>query len=652
MPRLVVLRGEGKGAVYEIDGNVSIGRSSSNPVQITDTHISRLHARIVKKGDRYFLKDTGSRNGVLVNGEPVTEQPLEVGDQIQIGSTVIVFDPEFEMKSLEEGQGGIILLDNDDSSGPMIATPVPPEPTRGREEAPTSVEPPTSKLAMPGAGSNELDVTLRRLKAVYEVTAVASSTLDETQLLGRLLDVVMEIFEAERGAIIFCSEDGGDVTPAAVRRRRPDLPDPTISKTILQQVLKGRCGVLSGDASVDPRFDASRSLRLDNVRSVMCAPLQSKDRVVGALYLDTVGYLRGFGQEDLSLLVNISRQAGIAIENARLYTRTREEVGQLRRKIAEDMAIVGDSPEVEAVRERIRKVASTNSTVLITGETGTGKELVAHAIHQESLRRNKPFVPVDCTAISEHLLESELFGHEKGAFTGADRTKPGKFELANGGTLFLDEIGDMDMSTQQKLLRVLEERSFTRVGGVRLISVDVRIIAATNRNLEEAIHDGKFREDLYYRLAVVPISIPALAERKSDIPGLAQHYLRKFCREVGKPQMELSSEASKLLAAYAWPGNIRELRNLMERVVVLCDKARIEPEDLPGNLRGAEISQEASTLVDQDLPLAEILRQVEKRCILRAMERAKGKKIEVARLLQISRPTLDKKLKEYDLGAD
>ncbi len=645
MPKLVVLRGEGMGAVYEIDGNVSIGRSSGNPVQIADTHISRLHARIVKKGDRYFLKDTGSRNGVLVNGEAVSEKELVAGDQIQIGSTLIAFAPEFELKALSEGQGGIIIVDNDESAGPMIAAPVPVEPPRGREEAPTQVEPPS-------AGSNELDVTLRRLKAVYEVTSVASSTLDEAQLLGRLLDVVIEIFDAERGAIIFCSEDGGDVTPAVVRRKQPELPDPSISKTILQQVLKGRCGVLSGDASVDPRFDASRSLRLDNVRSVMCAPLQSKERVIGAIYLDTVGYLRGFGQEDLSLLVNISRQAGIAIENARMYTRTREEVSQLRRKIAEDMAIVGESPEIHSVTERIRKVAVANSTVLIMGETGTGKELVAHAIHQESHRRNKPFVPVDCTAISEHLLESELFGHEKGAFTGADRAKPGKFELANGGTLFLDEIGDMAMSTQQKLLRVLEERTFTRVGGVRLISVDVRIIAATNRNLEEDVHDGKFREDLFYRLAVVPITLPALAERKSDVPVLASHYLQKFCREVGKPPMELSSEAMKLLSAYGWPGNVRELRNLMERVVVLCDKSRIEPEDLPGNLRGAEISQEASALVDQDLPLADILRQVEKRCILRAMERAKGKKIEVARLLQISRPTLDKKLKEYGLAAE
>jgi DNA-binding NtrC family response regulator len=210
----------------------------------------------------------------------------------------------------------------------------------------------------------------------------------------------------------------------------------------------------------------------------------------------------------------------------------------------------------------------------------------------------------------------------------------------------------MAMSTQQKLLRVLEERTFTRVGGVRLISVDVRIIAATNRTLEEDVHEGKFREDLFYRLAVVPITLPALAERKSDVPILARHYLQKFCREVGKPSMDLSVEAMKLLSAYGWPGNVRELRNLMERVVVLCDKPQIDAEDLPGNLRGAEISQEASTLVDQDLPLAEILHQVEKRCILRAMERAKGKKIEVARLLQISRPTLDKKLKEYGLAAE
>ncbi len=639
MPRLVVIEGPPKGSVFEITGNTTLGRSSQNPVHLEGTQISRVHARIVKKGDLYFLKDAGSRNGVIVNGKRITEHPLAPQDQIRIGAVLMVYEPDFEVRSGEATEGRVILLpDEEEEAGTTCILPAPTETDDSgvlRPEAPTD--------------ETDLHSANKRLNALYEVTAVTSSTLEEPKLLEKLLNVVLGIFDADLGAVIFCEETGKDIFPGAIRTRSGETADVSISRTVLRFVLRERKGIISADAAGDSRFGGSRSIAMEHVKSVMCAPLIAKERLLGAIYVDTRGVMKSYEEEDLRLLHNVCRQASVAIENARLYPRTREEVSQLRKKIEDEITIVGESPKIKEVLARIRKVGATSSTVLVTGETGTGKELVAHAIYYASTRRNKAFVPVDCTAISETLLESELFGHEKGAFTGADKMKLGKFEIANGGTIFFDEIGDMNGAIQQKLLRVLEERAFTRVGGVRLIHVDVRVIAATNRDLEEAVRKNQFREDLYYRLAVVPIQLPALRERPTDVKVLVDHYLAKFCSEMGKPVPEITPAATKLLLEYAWPGNVRELRNVIERAVVLAEGTAIDVDALSPRLRSAQINVQANSLIEQDLPLAEIIKQVEKSCIKRALERARGKKIEAARILGISRPTLDKKLGEYGL---
>jgi len=337
-------------------------------------------------------------------------------------------------------------------------------------------------------------------------------------------------------------------------------------------------------------------------------------------------------------------------ERAELQRMTEENV-YLRDELAVHFnfgEIVGGSEPMQKIYRVIEKVAPTDSSVLIYGESGTGKELVARAIHKASQRRNKAFIRVNCGALAENLLESELFGHEKGAFTGALRRKRGRFELAHEGTIFLDEIGDISPAMQLKLLRVVQEKEFERVGSEETFTADVRIIAATNKNLKQAVNTGHFREDLYYRLHILPIYLPPLRERKTDIPELVQHFLRHIGEEIRRPHLEISEAALKTLVDYNWPGNVRELENVLERAAVLCDEKLIGPSDLPLLVedRGAlNLSQFAADSLD----LNRTLEAVEKKLIERALELSKGIKTETARLLNIKTSALYYKLEKYHL---
>ncbi len=317
--------------------------------------------------------------------------------------------------------------------------------------------------------------------------------------------------------------------------------------------------------------------------------------------------------------------------------------------------IVGSSKAMQEVFGLVEKVADTDSTVLITGESGTGKELIAHAIHYASDRKDGPFIPVNCAAIPEELLESELFGHEKGAFTHAIKTRIGRFELANKGTIFLDEIGEMSPSLQVKLLRVLQERKFERVGGVKTISVDIRVVSATNQDLEIAVKEGRFREDLFYRLNVIPIHVPPLRERRSDIPLLAKHFLKKYCSGKKRCVEGITDEALDILTRYDWPGNVRELENIMERMVILANGKMITKDDLPyqilektGGVPGQAIPSDLE-FPEDGLSLSQAVSELEKRLILKALERTGGVKNRAAKLLKMNRTTLIEKMKKLGL---
>jgi transcriptional regulator with GAF, ATPase, and Fis domain len=330
--------------------------------------------------------------------------------------------------------------------------------------------------------------------------------------------------------------------------------------------------------------------------------------------------------------------------------------------------MVGQSPCLDEVFRVLGKVAPTDSTVLVTGESGTGKELLVRALHANSRRAGKPFVPVNCGAIPRELLESELFGHEKGAFTSAIRTRQGRFELAEGGTIFLDEIGEMDLSLQVKILRALQEKEFERVGGGKTLKADVRIVAATNRDLEAEVQAGRFREDLYYRLNVIPLHLPPLRERGDDVLLLAEHFLRRFCRQKGRTPLTFSAEARGLVLSYPWPGNVRELENFMERLSILCEHEVIGAVDLPRKILDTAglappVAPSAcaatgfrwprlSDLAERAMGLKEFLDTMEEKLLVEALERAGGVKNQAAELLGIKRTTLIEKLKKRNMAGE
>lgn len=330
--------------------------------------------------------------------------------------------------------------------------------------------------------------------------------------------------------------------------------------------------------------------------------------------------------------------------------------------------IIGDSPALAEVFKVLEKVAPTDSTVLVTGESGTGKELLVRALHHNSSRRGNAFVPINCGAIPKELLESELFGHEKGAFTHAVRSRPGRFELADGGTIFLDEIGEMDLSLQVKILRALQEKEIERVGGTTIKKVDVRVVAATNRDLEDEVRAGRFREDLFYRLNVIPLHLPPLRERGNDILLLAEHFLKAHCKDKCRKGLNLSEKAKEMFLTYSWPGNVRELENFMERLSILCDACEVQPEDLPAKIfedigetplkRVEEVVPmrpagfewpSLKDMRDKDLKLKEFLEAIEGRLLAEALEQADGVKNKAAELVGIKRTTLIEKLKKRGL---
>jgi len=649
MPRMVVLRGAGGGRVFEILDRATIGRLPCNDIQLAGDKVSRRHAEIVREGGRYFISDVGSRNGVLVNGRMTGRAELSSGDRIEIGDAVLLFElDEAHDYPTQQIEG---------NAEPGRHSPV--EPALFSEDSTASAEKFARSVDVDGEHEDPASVlerlreANRKLKALHDVSDVLYETFDPHEMMHKLLDVVLDIFRADRAVILLYDEPGEKMRPAAARNRRKTSVRLAVSQTVVDYVAGEMRSVVSADALSDPRFDPSESIALQRINSVMCVPLPAKGRSLGVLYVDSRSGAQRFDKDQMRLLTIIARQASSAIANARSFANLRQEREELRRQVNEKYTIVGESEPLRRVLEDVRRVAGCDTTVLICGETGVGKELIARAVHDASPRADGPFVIVNCASVPETLLESELFGHEKGSFTGAEQRKLGKFEVANRGTLFLDEVGEISLGIQTKLLRAVEQKVFDRVGGTKPVSVDVRIVAATNRDLEEMVRQGKFREDLYYRLAVVPIHVPPLRERRSDIPRLAEHFLAVLAREIGRRQPEIGQEALDLMIAYDWPGNIRELKNAMERAILLDRTGTIEPDDLPptlvagGPARAALLNAETGEMPATLLPLANAIAAVERRAIRDALQLANGVKSKAAEMLGISRPTLDKKLKQY-----
>ncbi|MBI4436538.1 MAG: sigma-54-dependent Fis family transcriptional regulator [Candidatus Omnitrophica bacterium] len=487
----------------------------------------------------------------------------------------------------------------------------------------------------------------QKLLILYGVMNSLGSYLDLDKLLEELMSVLFGLVPADHGFIFLLDEPSTHASLVLKRSRYPKdgKIDQFVSHTVLGHVLKHQKPVLSMDATQDERFTGSQSIQMGPIRSILCVPLINKKSILGAVQLESALSHGAFTKEDLMLVGAIANQAAIAIENARLHTRLQRENQSLRQTLGKSEQFVGKSSAVREILGLTERLSSTDSTVLIRGESGTGKEIIARLLHYAGSRKNRPFVSLNCANLSETLLESELFGHEKGAFTDARERKIGRFEQAEDGTIFLDEIGEMASNTQAKLLRVLQEREFQRVGGNQTIHTKARIVASTNKNLEEAIQKGTFREDLYYRLKVIELRLPALRERREDIPLLLDFFIRQFAQELGRPLPKISAEALGLLLSYNWPGNVRELKNSVERAMVLATGNEIDPAHLP-----IDLLRPTNTVSSTEGPASSVsLDGIEREHILKTLESCGWNKKRTASLLGISRPRLDRKIETFQL---
>ncbi|HSS00236.1 MAG TPA: sigma 54-interacting transcriptional regulator [Kofleriaceae bacterium] len=485
---------------------------------------------------------------------------------------------------------------------------------------------------------------------LYEFSERLIHQRDLSELLDALMDAVIEITNADKGFLVLLEGDTIDVKVAR-NLNRENIADAVsqLSDSIIAKVVRSRKPVIVSDAMRDDEFSAAKSVMQLKVSSVICVPLLDRGRLLGLIYVGNDSIRDLFQADTLRILTVFSSQASLIVANALLLNELRVDNKRLNDRLEQYRfgEIVGTSPPMQQVFRKVEKIAATDISVLITGETGTGKELIAREIHNRSPRTGKPFITINCGAIPENLLESELFGHVKGAFTGAVANKQGKFQAADGGTLFLDEIGEMPIELQVKILRALQERIVYRVGDTRPESCDIRILAATNRDLEKEIANGRFREDLYYRLNVVNVELPPLRQRGDDVLVIARYLLSRYSREYDVKVKGLSPNAAVAIRKHAWPGNIRELENRIKKAIVLCESSVIGPDDL--GLTG--------DVLPQILTLAEAKDKFQRDYINEVLALNNGNRTKTARDLGVDPRTVFRHLEKEsddpsDVGAD
>jgi Nif-specific regulatory protein len=619
-PRLTAIAGRLKGAVFSIEEfPVVIGRETAATLCLADASVSRRHTQIDKENDQFVIMDLESLNGTFINDVPIKRRTLQHGDRVRIGDSQFLF-----------------LLHDSDTAATSTQIQF--------DDAAPAVSGSTLQIKF----NDALYLMARDLSALMKISTTVNAIRGVEELRKTLIELLFEVVPAERGAILLTSEHANDeelefASVFALHRQRGADQSIKISRTITKAVLQKRESILVANQQAAQSL-ASESLVRDKPHSILCVPLIMLERPLGVIYLDTREPDVEFDKDHLQLVTAIAAISAVAIENARHIEWLVSENQRLIADFDIEHNLVGESEAVREVLHFISKVAPTDSTVLLFGESGTGKELAARAIHQNSKRASKPFMAVNCAALAESLLESELFGHEKGSFTGALAQKKGRLEVAEGGTVFLDEIGELSPALQVKLLRVLQEREFERVGGTKAIKLDIRVITATNRNLEEAVSQGTFRQDLYYRLNVVSLEMPPLRKRPEDIPLLANYFAAKYGKKCNRRVLGISPQAQTRLVGYDWPGNVRELENAIERAVVLGTTERILPEDLP-----EAILESASIVSEPATKYHEAVTQTKKQMILSAMAQANGSFTEAAKSLGLHPNYLHRLIRNLNL---
>jgi transcriptional regulator with GAF, ATPase, and Fis domain len=626
-PRLTVLSGPLRKSEFPVGEGLSIGRNSSCSICLEDTTVSPVHCRISCDNERFLLADMDSDSGTFVNGIPVKQRVLAPGDQIAIGSSVFAFEVERPPAPVRSA----VQLDGNPATGTQVQ--------QLRTDELVYLHP-DSLAALPQPAR-----LARALGTLVKISTAIGSIRDVESLQWQLLGMIFDVIPAERGAILLV-EDAAEEAPSPVAWDRVAGPDNPVhvNLALTRRVIDEGISVLENESpgpDVPGFLDQQES---KTAHSILCVPLNAGGRILGVIYLHSSDPATVFSEDDLQLLAAIAGLAAIAIENARQFECLGVENQLLRAEVSLQHDMAGQSPRMREVYQFIERVAPSESTVLIYGESGTGKELAARAIHNNSCRKDRLFLALNCAALTETILESELFGHEKGAFTSAINQKKGLLEVAEGGSIFLDEVGELPLALQAKLLRVLQEREFVRVGGTRSIKLNVRFVAATNKDLQTAVREGKFRGDLYHRLNVISLTMPPLREHPEDILLLAELFARRYAKKCNRERKGISAEAQACLMQYDWPGNVRELENAMERAVVIGSSDFILPEDLP-----EAVLETAQTTASGTANYHDAVRNLKKQLILSAWEQSGGSFTEAAKILGVHANYLHRLIRNLDL---
>jgi len=613
-PRIVAISGPLKGQVFRLaDGPISVGRETSNRMSLRDSTVSRHHCVVEMQDGQAALTDLESHNGTFVNGIPVSKRVLAHGDILRIGQCDLVF----------------LIGEDTPSVVPRVFY---------SDGTPSDLRK-TVKLHNPQASPvtpSQVGRMARDLDALIKISRTINSIRDPQELQRKLLERIFEVVPADSGVVLIIDQpDDEPASICAYDREGREAQQISVRRELVQRALWEQSAVTAEDPVDSPASGNS-----------ICVPLLGVNRTVGVMYLTSNGTERKFQDDHVHFLNSVAGIAAVTLENVLALESLRAENRRLREELEPSDGMVGDGKAMRQLSNLIAKVAAGDSVVLIRGESGTGKELVARAIHATSARADKPFVAINCAAIPDTLLESELFGHEKGSFTGAIATKKGKLEVAEDGTVLLDEIGELAPTLQAKLLRVLQQREFERVGGTRPIKLQARILAATNRDLEQAIKTGEFRQDLFYRLNVVSVPIQPLRKHREDIPLMAIYFATKYAQKCNRPFKGITAEARALLMNYDWPGNVRELENAIEHAIVLGASDEIRPEDLP------EALLERPTAKPEGGKYHAAISELKKRLIRDALAEADGSYTDAAKLLGVHPNYLHRLIRNLDMKAE
>jgi len=635
---------------------VTVGRAPTNQIVIKDDRCSRYHAEIFMSDGAWMVRDLDSRNGTQIDTHGLKgDHELVPGDVIRIGKSQLAFVHDLS-KAFPDSSSLIVKEFREDilPEGEETEVLTAPEPT--------TITHRTGQTRLlefqdedANSGVSAIGVASAKLcKLAFEL----AQALDQGALAKTALDGLLDSVKVASGAVLLLPRDfvktpTSDDLEVIVSRAAEGKNYTRVTPFLATTVLREHEAVLARNVLDDSNVVTRDSEGHLDATSVICAPVRRGNRMYGLVHLYSTDSTRDLDPDDLEFTLAVADTLAVALQNlsrreelAENLTRIRDENRQLRQRLGVQSEIIGKSLTVARITEQIARAAPTNAIVLIRGESGVGKELVARAIHFSSTRNKGPFVCLNCAALSESLLESEMFGHERGAFTGAVERKIGKFEAADQGTLMLDEIGEMSPTIQAKFLRVLEGHSFERVGGSEPVKVDARVIAATNRDLERDVSEGRFRQDLYFRLHVLEILVPALRRRPEDIPELAHYYLERLCAETGRKIKGFSPGALDQLVRYRWPGNVRELKNVIERAVVLARADVIDHSDL----MLSNLAPSGESAGEGPGYSAMSLAEIEAKHIAATLQSTGWNKSQAATILGIERSTLDRKIRRYEIS--